>query len=80
LILSFFGKAFNRKEVIRITKIQERERMPKKRKRKKTSAYGIVAGITLSLAVYVYFTTHNLIIPIILAIIALGIVLVRISD
>jgi hypothetical protein len=54
--------------------------MGKKRKRRKSSAYGVVVGIILVLSAYVYVATHDLIVSLLLIIIAIGVALIRYSE
>lgn len=47
------------------------EKVPKKRK--KSSAYGIVVALTFVLALYVYGTTHELVLALLLVLLGVGI-------
>lgn len=47
------------------------EKMPKKRK--KSSAYGIVVVLTFGLAFYIYGTTHDLFFTLLLVLLGVGI-------
>jgi len=47
--------------------------MPKKRK--KSSAYTVIVGITLLVAAYIYFTTNDLFVTLVLILLAAGIAL-----